>query len=403
MVDDMKKKLPSFYRILLAAVLINLVSGINNTWSTFESALVRELGWSHVLASLPCSIYLGVYALAMILAGVMQDRIGARKTAVLAAAFYAMGLWGAASQDRPYPFALTYGVFVGCAVAFAYSSSLAAPLKYCVPRHRGRVSGLIMCSFGLTAAYMAPLSNCLIRLVGIRGAMAALGVLIVPLVFLSALALQSRETLEIEELSVVPAAEENTDQCYEKVSNVLRSPVFLKLFLCYFSSSLSGLILLSHITNIAALQAGIFDGYYLISVISVSNCLSRIVSGALSDHIPHRIYLTGLYLLSAVNMLLFPLYNRRGLLIVGCIFGGASFGAGMSAAPSLVSAAFGMSHFGRNFGFLAMASGLAGVVGPLLAGVSADFLQSYTAVLLLSGAIHFCSSVLCFRSFAPKL
>jgi hypothetical protein len=58
------------YIVLTAAAGMNLMMGVNYSWSVFNKALVEELSWPKLDASLPYTVYImGSYSLP----GVWQD------------------------------------------------------------------------------------------------------------------------------------------------------------------------------------------------------------------------------------------------------------------------------------------------------------------------------------------
>ena len=94
----------------------------------------------------------------------------------------------------------------------------------------------------------------------------------------------------------------------------------------------------------------------------------------MSDKIGRVNELFIVFILQALNMALFMLYQSLPLLIIGIILVGFSYGTLLSVFPSLTADLYGLKNYGMNYGVLYLAWGLAGVVAPILAD---NFYDSY--------------------------
>lgn len=70
------------WRIVLAGFLLALMGGMSYAWGVLVLPLMDRFGWSKAEAALPFTVFLVVFALAMVPAGRLQDRLG-RRAAVL--------------------------------------------------------------------------------------------------------------------------------------------------------------------------------------------------------------------------------------------------------------------------------------------------------------------------------
>ena len=77
------KKFDRAIQILVAGFCINLCMGILYAWSVFKKALVVDLGWSNADASLPYTVAIITFALSLLVAGILQDRMGPRRVLIL--------------------------------------------------------------------------------------------------------------------------------------------------------------------------------------------------------------------------------------------------------------------------------------------------------------------------------
>lgn len=110
--------------ILLGGFLLSLMGGMSYAWGSFVVPLIRDWEWTAAEANMPFTVMIVVFAITMIPAGWLQDRIGPRKVAIAGALLFLLG-YGMASMLSyiPHPtwLILTYGIFVGIACGLTYS------------------------------------------------------------------------------------------------------------------------------------------------------------------------------------------------------------------------------------------------------------------------------------------
>ena len=82
-----------------------------------------------------------------------------------------------------------------------------------------------------------------------------------------------------------------------------------------------------------------------------------------------------MFVLQAINMVLFIFLKDLTLLIIGIIIVGFCFGTTLSVFPSITSDQYGMNNFGMNYGIVFLAWGVAGVFAPMIA----DFVYDSSA------------------------
>ena len=157
--------------------------------------------------------------------------------------------------------------------------------------------------------------------------------------------------------------------------------------------SAAGLMLIGHLANIAFTQAKWQAGFILVVILSVFNALGRIAAGSLSDITGRTNALLIVFSIQAVNMLLFSFYQSIPSLIAGSIIAGLAYGALFALFPSATADFFGLRNLGVNYGLVFTGFGVAGIVGPVMGGIVADFTGEYTysflvsALMLISGII----------------
>jgi OFA family oxalate/formate antiporter-like MFS transporter len=77
--------------ILLGGFLLSLMGGMSYSWGSFIIPLVNNWGWTTMQATLPFTIMIIVFALTMIPAGWIQDKVGPKKVAVWGSVLFFIG------------------------------------------------------------------------------------------------------------------------------------------------------------------------------------------------------------------------------------------------------------------------------------------------------------------------
>ena len=147
----------SRYTVLVGAVLVQIVLGTIYAFSVFVQPLQAEFGWSRAITQGAFSLALATFAIAMIPAGRLQDRIGPRKVAMIGGVLLGvsflvapilvgdLGYWG---------LYLSYGILGGAGIGFAYVCPIAAAGKW-FPDKKGMITGVAVAGFGAGALFFA--------------------------------------------------------------------------------------------------------------------------------------------------------------------------------------------------------------------------------------------------------
>lgn len=168
-----------------------------------------------------------------------------------------------------------------------------------------------------------------------------------------------------------------------------RSPrIFILLWLGFILIGFAALMSYGHaagiVTNFGVPSGQAYWGPMLASLAYIGGGLS---AGIVCDWITGRRVLIGIAALTAIP--LFALYFAPSAfmsLIALAVVGGA-FGASASAYPVTVAGYYGVSGLPRVYGRLASAFGIAGLLGPLAAGVLYDWQGGYEFAILVAGIL----------------
>ncbi len=377
------KKFDNAMKILIAGFCINLCMGILYAWSVFKKALVVDLGWSNADASMPYTVAIISFALSLLVAGILQDRMGPRKVLILGTLMVGFGMICSSFATTPFLLVLTFGVLTGCGIGFGYACLSPAAMKWFHPSKKGLVNGLIAAGFGLAAVYLAPLTSTLITNLGINQSFLILGIgVIVIATPLACIINNPPEGYQPE------APKTGSNSTYKPVNiswrGMLKTPQFYSLWFMFAFASSAGLMVIGNITSIAALQGNITDAAYLVVILAIFNSGGRVAAGILSDKIGGLKTLMLAFLMQGLNMVLFATYQSDFTLIIGAALTGIGYGTLLAVFPSIIADFYGLKNYGANYGVLYTAWGVSGFIGPVLAAVAVDGSGSYALAYTVS-------------------
>jgi MFS family permease len=386
-------------RILLASCGINLCIGVLYTWSVFKNSLL-ELGWNNTQASMPYTITIITLSLALLIAGRIQDKIGPQKVLMVGSFMAGAGMILASLSLTPWNLNVSFGLVTGAGIGFAYACLNPTAMKWFHSSQKGMVNGLLATAFGLAAIYLAPLTSYLISEFGLEQSLQILGAGLILIAFPLACSIKNPpkgyepKVSSSQPDALTPASTASRNYMWKEM---LATKQFYLLWFTYAFGAAAGLMIIANITSIAAEQANILEGAYLIVTLSIFNSAGRLISGLLSDKIGALKTLAIALSLQTINMLLFSQFVSSSALMVGAALAGIGYGTLLAVFPSIMADLYGLKNFGANYGVLYTAWGIGGFIGPILAAISVDWYGSYSIAYLICAVLVSMATVLTFR------
>ncbi len=386
------------WTVVFAALAINLILGVLYAWGVTGKALVQQWHWSKAQAALPFTVSTASFAVTMIFAGRLQDRIGPRYVVMLGGIVLGVGLAASSFSRSPQSMLLTFGIIGGLGIGLGYSATTPPAVKWFPPARKGLITGIVVSGVGLAAVYMSPLTDYLIRTSSIPQTFVILGCGTIISVVLLAQLLSNPPTGHAARFFRAPVGERTGASAGLAREldwpAMLRTGRFYQLWLMFVLSASAGLMIIMHVAIIAKEQAQVDRwGFWLIALLAVCNTLGRLLSGIVSDRLGRSRTMLLAFLLQAVNMFAFNSYTTPGLILLGVAFTGLCYGCIFTLFPATTADFYGVRNLGVNYGLLFTAFGVAGVTGPYLGGRLRDAVGSYTlsytisALMLLVGAV----------------
>ncbi len=396
--------------IVTAGLVVQLCLGVLYAWSVVRPVLEKAVaedgfGWTKTETGYPYQASLLFFAIGMIVAGRIQDKIGPRKVAIAGGIMLALGaaLTGVVGNSV-IGVVLTYGVLGGLGVGFAYVTPVATLVKW-FPDKRGFITGLAVFGFGLATVVFAPVITSLLGSVGIDNTFYILAAIFLLLV-VGAGSMLRVPPAGWAPKGWAPSAKAAADvDC--PISRTAKTWQFWVMWLIYFVGAGVGLMTIGKAKTLGIDVAGIDKGSALLTtgvmVLGIFNALGRLTWGTVSDKLGRLrtvIVMFVLYIAAFLGLMIWtgiPATWFIGLCVIGFCFGGY-----LAIMPSLTADYFGTKCLGQNYGALFTAYGIGGVVWPFIIDALSKGGESYKLVWYIAAAL--CAVGIALTAFvrAPK-
>lgn len=402
-----ERKMHRKWIVAAAAIGINLTMGIGASWSIIQKTLVNDWHWSNVEASLPFMTYNVVVSLANVLSGKLQDKTGPRAAASLSGLFLGVGLIASSFIRTPLGLMISFGIFCAFGSSLSISTTTPTCLKWFSKKERGLVAGTVVGAWGLAAMYLAPLMNWLIVEYGTSRAFLVIGIFTsAAILFFAQFLSIPRSTGETGELL---SADDNDPGHIDDAkgapgdftcTEMLKTPGFYKLWLMFSVTGMAAIMINVHIGSIAVTQANWQNGFYLVMIFALFNCIGRFGAGYLSDKYGRIRTLRFVFLLLCANLFLFITYTAPLTLMVGTAVTGLCHGSTFSLFPLITVDNYGLKNMGANYGLVMTGCGFGSLIGSVTGGFVADTTGSYHIAYIIC-AVCVLPALILTRSMSP--
>ena len=364
-------------RCLAAASLVSLVMGSVHAFSVFLDPLEKELGTGRGAISLTYSFALVAITTAVFFGARLYASSAPSRLVVLAGGAAAGGLVLAATTSS------LIGLWVGYSLAFGFANGVGYGLSLqlagrAFPGREGFAMGTVTAAYAV-GAIAAPYPLALGLTDGSATAFAGLAVVIALACLCAAFLLRG--------ISAIPRPSQGTTPL----------PSLGLLWFAYATAVLSGLMAIGHASGIAREFAPGLSTWIAPMLVAAANMVASLLGGVLTDVLSPKRLVTILPSIAAGALFMLAAVPGDFVLVLGLCIVGGTYGAIISVYPAMIAKTVGPALSARVYGLVFTGWGIAGLVGPGLAGVLFDWTASYTAALLISGSIAFVSGVLAMR------
>ena len=383
------KTIKNRWLIAASAVGVHVSIGAVYAYSVFKKPLLTELGWDPTQTAWAFSIAILFLGLSASFLGPTVERLGPRKSGMLSASFYSVGLLLAGlavSMNHLYLFYLGYGVISGIGLGVGYICPVSTLVKW-FPDRRGLATGLAIMGFGFGALLASSLIQFLITHSGIANSFYILGVGYFVIMMLSA------QYLEAPPEGWTPAnyakdlaqgkKKRSEDLAQLNSIEALGTIRFYYLWIMLFINITCGIAIISVASPMSQEIAGLTPAAAatMVGLMGLFNGAGRIAWASFSDYIGRPMTYTTFFIIQIGAFFVLPnctssfLFQAVVFLILTC------YGGGFASIPAYIGDVFGTKRLSAIHGNILTAWAAAGLVGPLLAARVRESTGSYEQTL----------------------
>lgn len=317
------------------------------------------------------AVALAAFAVAVLSAGSVADRRGARLLLVLAAVAGAGGLLLAASVPALPAVLVGVGVCFGAANGIGYSAALhVAGTTW--PQRRGLAIGIVLSAYALGAVVAAPILSAAVGPFGWQATLAGLAVVVGVLVAVGA--------------ALVPGRAATARPGRNAPPSVAIADVAL-LWVVFGACSAPTLFTFAHAADAArARGASLTAAAVAVAVLSAGNLAGRLAGGWTADRLGSVNGLLAVAAIKTAGYVLLAAVAGAGIVVPVFFVLGAAYGAVSALSPAATADLVGSERLAGTYGKVFSAWGVAGLTAPAAGGWLVESTASYETAFL-AGAV----------------
>ncbi len=409
--------------IAIAGTVAMACLGTVYSWSVFTQPLIASFGWSNTTTTWTFALAIFFLGVGAVVGGRWQIRSGPRVVAITGVILWGVGNILAGLFTRQlgeWWIYLTYGVIGGLGCGLGYITPVATVTKW-FPDKRGLGSGLVVMGFGLGAFFynniikavpsFAAASREAARVLAAKTAgtgmssasvnatMMVMVVSGVVFVVLGGLCASLVRDPPADYARAAPAGSAATAAAARRdftTGEAMRRWQFWSLWLMLFLNVCAGILFISNAVPImreltSATPAAALGVY---GFIALFNGLGRFFWGAVSDRIGRNAAYVLIYGLQV--LIFFFVGGIHSLAIVATLFAVVllCYGGGFGTMPSFTADYFGTKFMGLIYGWILLAWGVGGIVGPIFVALVKDHTGSFSGALPIMGVVLLVATIL---------
>lgn len=366
--------------IVLAAVGIHISIGSVYAWSVYTNPIMQYLGVSLKEVQFAFSIAILCLGFSASFLGRYVERCGAKKSGLISASLYGLGMIGTGlaiylkSLWLLYAF---YGVIGGIGLGIGYITPVSTLVKW-FPKQRGLATGFAIMGFGFASLIAGPVIERLIAALPLYFVPIVMGIVYIAVMVFSSL----QFSLPTEADAAQPSRDYFTGL---SASEALKTWQFKALWLILFINIFCGIAIISIASPLAQEFIGMSasSAAVMVGVMGLFNGLGRILWSALSDYIGRPLTYALFFVIQIFSFYALTL-TEDALLFTGLVYIIMTcYGGGFSAMPAYLSDIFGVKSLSSIHGHILTAWGLAGLFAPLFTAWVKEISNGYREVLFI--------------------
>jgi OFA family oxalate/formate antiporter-like MFS transporter len=397
------------WMLIASGLVINLCLGTIYSWSVFVNPLTDyftiNLGQA-VTANdvlMPFSVFLAIFAITMALTGKYVETRGPRKVTIIGCILTGLGWLLASTVTSITMLSVMYGVIGGIGVGIVYGATVAVAARW-FPDRRGLAVGLAVFGVGFSAFITANLAGYFIAAYGVMSTFRIFGVGIIILTVPLSLPLTFPPAgwKPAGWNPPVPGEGEHVTCEYNR-SEMVKTPAFYGLWMCYFIGCIAGLMAISISQPVGMELVHIETGLAtaLVGFFAIFNGSGRPVFGVLTDRLnPGNTAMISFVLIALATLLMWQVPVVSVYIIAFAVLWGC-LGGWLAIAPTATARYFGTGDYPRCYGVVFLAYGAGAIAGPQLAGFIRTSTGTYLGVFPCVLALAIIGFVIAFILMKP--
>lgn len=388
-------KVKNRWLIAASAVGIHISIGSVYAWSVYTKPLIETFGWGLKETQFTFSLAIFFLGCSAAFLGHYLEKHGPRKSGLLSAIFFGIGIAGSGIaiklESLPLLY-LFYGVFGGIGLGVGYITPVSSLVKW-FPDRRGLATGLAIMGFGFAALISSPIIVKLIAAVGIANTFFIMGTTYFVIIFASSRYLSAPPKGWVPK-GYDASASSGKKKIKEDLSQLtaneaVKTRRFWYLWIMLFINITCGIAIISVASPMAQEYAGltVVAAATMVGIMGLFNGAGRIGWASFSDLIGRPNMYTIFFSIQIIAYFLLPsisnaiAFQAVIFLILSC------YGGGFSTIPAYIGDMFGTKQLGAIHGYILTAWAAAGVAGPLFAAWTRTISSNYNITLYFFAAL----------------
>ena len=383
--------------IALAAIGLHISIGSVYAWSVLTRPIMVDMGFTLSQTTWTFSLAILMLGLSAGFLGSFAEKIGPKKSGLLAMLFWVTGLFGTAYALSIHNLTLLYlfyGIIGGIGLGIGYITPVSTLVKY-FPNRPGFATGLAIMGFGFASLIAGPLMQYLVAQVGLIDNFIILGVIYLVIMGASSLYLKAPQ----QKHPTRTTKDKSTMYVHNHgmlANDAMKTWQFGALWWVFFINITCGIGLLSLASPMAQEAIGMTPAAAasLVGVIGIFNGGGRIAWSTISDYLGRAqtyilffiIEIVAFYLLAQTNSAL--TFQILILLIITC------YGGGFACMPAYLADLYGIRQLSTIHGRILTAWGLAGIAGPMLVSYFHEVGYGYATALECFAALFVLNTII---------
>lgn len=396
------EKVKNRWLIAASAVGIHLSIGSAYAWSVFTNPMVEQYGWDTTQVSTAFSIAIFFLGMSAAFMGRFVERHGPRKSGMLSALFYSVGVAGSgiATMLESLPLLyLSYGVIGGIGLGIGYIAPVSTLVKW-FPDRRGLATGLAIMGFGFAAMISGPLAAALIDSLSIPLTFFILGAIYFIVMMASAQYLapppENWTPKGFTEKQEKQARKIPADLAQLTANEAIKTRRFWMLWFMMFINISCGIAILAVASPMAQELTGMtaIAAAAMVGTMGVFNGGGRLVWASFSDYIGRPNVYTTFFVIQIAAYLMIPFISNAivfQILLFAII---SCYGGGFASLPAYIGDIFGTKQLGAIHGYLLTSWAMAGIAGPIFLSLIYDTTNSYSLTMIIFSVLFIVALIL---------